>query len=121
MSKPTLIHAVAFIACTSILATPGLAHLLGNLGFLGGGLGVVNVNQCLNVVLGMPGCLHKLIYSALSLQSRLLEPACCKAFLQIDQSCWPKVFPLRSAFVPSLQSYCTGETRFVADTTSAMQ
>ncbi|KAL0337522.1 UNVERIFIED_CONTAM: hypothetical protein Scaly_2027300 [Sesamum calycinum] len=109
MSKLSLIHAaVAFVACTSILATPALAHLLGNLGLLGGGLGVVNVNQCLNVVLGVPGCLHELIYSALSLQARLLDPACCKAFLQIDESCWPKVFPLSSAFLPSLDSYCTG-------------
>ncbi|KAK4431794.1 hypothetical protein Salat_0941500 [Sesamum alatum] len=108
MSKPSLIHALVFIACTSALATSGLAHLLDNLGFLGGGGGVVKVNQCLNVVLGVRGCLRELIFYVLSLQPRLLDPACCKAFLQIDEGCWPKVFPLNSASLPSVESYCTG-------------
>ncbi|KAI3446843.1 hypothetical protein Pfo_003508 [Paulownia fortunei] len=106
MSKPSLLHVIALIACTSILATPALAHLLGDLGLLGGGLGLPDVQQCLTSIFGVRGCLHELIFSVLSLQPQLLGPACCKAFLQIDESCWPKVFPLNPAFPPTLKDYC---------------
>ncbi|PIN22220.1 hypothetical protein CDL12_05069 [Handroanthus impetiginosus] len=103
MSKQGLIQAYLLVTCISILATPALSHLLGDLGLLGD---APKIKECLKSVFGVRGCIHEIIFSVLSLQPRLLGPACCKAFLQIDENCWPKVFPLNPTFPPLLKSYC---------------
>ncbi|PIN22222.1 hypothetical protein CDL12_05071 [Handroanthus impetiginosus] len=54
----------------------------------------------------MHGCLHEFTSSILTLQPRLVGPLCCKAFLRIDESCWPKIFPVNLAFPHSLKNYC---------------
>ncbi|KAL7134602.1 hypothetical protein ABFS83_11G038400 [Erythranthe nasuta] len=107
MSKPSYLHVFAvIIVCTTILATPSAADLLSDLGLIGGGLGLPDVRQCLAGIFEVHGCLHELIFSVLSLQPRLVGPTCCSAFLQIDEGCLPKVFPLHPEFTSLLQNYC---------------
>ncbi|GFP94021.1 hypothetical protein PHJA_001546500 [Phtheirospermum japonicum] len=104
MSKSSVL--LTLILCTSTLATPTKAHLLGGLGLDGGSLGLPDIQQCLASILGAPGCLNELILSVVNLQPQLLGPACCKAFLQIDENCWPKIFLWNLGFPPSLKNYC---------------
>ncbi|GFQ05764.1 hypothetical protein PHJA_002720500 [Phtheirospermum japonicum] len=100
-----LLQAVTLILCTS--TTLAITHsLVGRLGELD--LALPDVQQCLSTILGVPGCLNQLIDSGLRLQPQLLGPPCCKAFLQIDQNCWAKMFPLNPGFPPSLKEYCLG-------------
>lgn len=106
MSKLSLHLILALIATASVLATPAAAKFLGDLGLFGGGLFFPEAQQCLNGIFSVRGCLHELLFSVLTLQPRLLGPTCCTAVLQIDDSCWPKMIPLDSAFPSSLKNFC---------------
>ncbi|GFP80801.1 hypothetical protein PHJA_000223400, partial [Phtheirospermum japonicum] len=97
-----LLEAVALIVCCASTLV-AVTHSVGELD-----LELPDVQQCLSPILAVPGCLNQLIDSSLTLQPQLLGPPCCNAFLQIDQNCWPKMFPLNPAFPPSLKYYCLG-------------
>ncbi|KAL6140533.1 hypothetical protein ACLB2K_058832 [Fragaria x ananassa] len=40
-------------------------------------------------------------------------PACCKAFLAIEESCLPKMFPLNPSFAPLLKNICAQKAALV--------
>ncbi|CAK9180994.1 unnamed protein product [Ilex paraguariensis] len=133
MPSATTICSIALIAsCISMLAAPIFAHDLpggglggfrggpsgpgGRLGGLGGGfggqwgglgdpLGGLGNGQCLASLNGVHGCVQDVLVSILTLQFRLIGPACCQAIVNIDDNCWPKVLPVSPIF--PLINYCT--------------
>ncbi|CAK9147608.1 unnamed protein product [Ilex paraguariensis] len=116
MASATTICSIALIAsCISMLAAPIFAHDLpgGGLGGLRGGpwgglgdpLGGLGNGQCLASLNGVHGCIQDVLISILTLQFRLIGPACCQAIVNIDDNCWPKVLPLSPIF--PLRNYCT--------------
>ncbi|KAL8468987.1 hypothetical protein ACS0TY_031986 [Phlomoides rotata] len=110
MSNPSLFHALALIACISVMAPPTSANLPDGAGlaFLGGGLGPPFISQCLEGIRSVQGCIPQLISSISGLQPQTISPACCKAFLDIDETCLPKILPFHLDFLPNLKNNCVG-------------
>lgn len=108
MSNPSLFYALALVACISIMAAPTLAHLPDGraLGWLGGGVDSPAIEQCLEGIRGVQGCIQELISSFFSLQPQTIGPACCKAFLDVDETCLPKIFPFHLDFFANLKNDC---------------
>lgn len=106
MSKPRLLRTIPLIACILALVAPTLAQFPGGFGFFGGSLGFPDVQRCLSSMRGVPGCFEAFISSVLSVRPQVLNPACCEAFLEVDENCWPKVFPLSMTFPPKLKDHC---------------
>ncbi|KAI4335643.1 hypothetical protein L6164_014275 [Bauhinia variegata] len=63
--------------------------------------------RCLGTL--VRGCLQEVITAFLSVRVELVGPECCKAFIQVDKQCWPKVFPINPFFPPLLKSYCANK------------
>ncbi|KAH6772386.1 hypothetical protein C2S51_010790 [Perilla frutescens var. frutescens] len=99
----SLVHAFALIACICVVAPPSLANLAGGVEgwFEGGG-----VRQCLGSMVGVGGCIEEVMSSVMRVEAGLVGAACCNAFLQIDQSCWPKMFPFTITFPSQLKNHC---------------
>ncbi|KAK9923987.1 hypothetical protein M0R45_032378 [Rubus argutus] len=64
-----------------------------------------DVTKCWSSLLNIQGCASE-IYSSIFTLKLGVGPACCKAFLAIEESCWPKMFPLTPFFAPLLKSTC---------------
>ncbi|MCD7472387.1 hypothetical protein HAX54_013617 [Datura stramonium] len=110
----TSVYAYALIfLCISIQFSPSVAQLLGGGGLLPGSGGQVgndllpDISKCVASVLNVPGCIEEILTSFLSIQLRLIGPQCCKAILDIEDSCWPKIFPLSSLFPLTIRSFCS--------------
>ncbi|MCD7472389.1 hypothetical protein HAX54_013619 [Datura stramonium] len=99
--------------CIFVEISPGVSQLLGGGGLLPGLGGQVDngllpdISKCLASVLNIPGCVEEIITSFLSIQPRLIGPQCCKAALDIEDSCWPKILPFSSLFRLTLGSFCS--------------
>lgn len=98
MCRLSFLHALVLIAT--------IVHLPGVLGFFGGGVGLPDVQNCLSSILGVSGCFQELMSSALSGGTRSIGAACCKAFLDIDEGCWPKIFPSVSFPLHLIKNHC---------------
>ncbi|CAN4075817.1 unnamed protein product [Withania somnifera] len=66
-----------------------------------------DISKCLASVLNVPGCVEEIITSFFSIKFQLIGPQCCKAVLDIEDSCLPKIFPFSSIFPLTLQSFCS--------------
>lgn len=86
----SFLHAVALIAI--------VAHLPGALGFWGGGVELPDVQNCLSSILGVNGCLEEIMSVVWTFEPRSIGAACCRAFLNIDEDCLPKIFPVGVSF-----------------------
>ncbi|KAK4376522.1 hypothetical protein RND71_002818 [Anisodus tanguticus] len=107
-------YALIFL-CISIEVSPSVSQLLGG-GDLLPGLGdhvnnglLPDIPKCLASVLNVPGCVEEIITSFLSIQPRLIGPQCCKAALEFEDNCLPKIFPLSSLFPFTLRSFCPNQ------------
>ncbi|KAI8570609.1 hypothetical protein RHMOL_Rhmol01G0048900 [Rhododendron molle] len=103
MTRAATLYSVSLLAaCVSILVGPTDEFLFGP-GLGGLGLG----NDCWASLRGARGCgLQAVVNSFVKAQPELMGPDCCRAFLDADDKCWPKVFPLNPFFPPTLKSYC---------------
>ncbi|CAN4077204.1 unnamed protein product [Withania somnifera] len=105
----TSVYAYALILlCIFVEVSPSVSQ--GLLPGLGGpndnGL-FPDISKCLASVLNVPGCVEEIITSFLSIKLRLIGPQCCKAVLDIEDSCLPKIFPFSSIFPLTLKSFCS--------------
>ncbi|KAG8367476.1 hypothetical protein BUALT_Bualt16G0076000 [Buddleja alternifolia] len=81
-------------------ATSSLAHLLD----------LPQIQQCLTSLVTVPDCVQELESTFLSGQPKLLGPTCCRVYLQIDESCWAKVFPVSHHFLSLVKAFCEAPT-----------
>ncbi|KAI3443909.1 hypothetical protein Pfo_000574 [Paulownia fortunei] len=116
MPQNRTIHAFVLIFAFISIATalnniPRLPDGLDGLGLLSGlggptppdvGLGLSQIPACLKTTTSVPGCIKELISSVLSFQFQFLTPSCCTALLQVEENCWPKIFPLNPLVPPLL-------------------
>ncbi|KAF6150280.1 hypothetical protein GIB67_033979 [Kingdonia uniflora] len=52
------------------------------------------VQKCLSTLQRVERCVQDVITSFLSFHVRLIGPACCKAIVEVNDSCWHKIFPV---------------------------
>nr|XP_009595110.1 uncharacterized protein LOC104091470 [Nicotiana tomentosiformis]XP_016451382.1 PREDICTED: uncharacterized protein LOC107776079 [Nicotiana tabacum] len=109
-SPKTLYSTMLIILSMSIVSTPCFGQFLGLLPNFGG-IGPDSITKCLTSVNDVPNCIEEIITSFLSIQLHLLGPQCCKAALDIDDGCWPKIFPFNPFFPPAIKSFCSAEAQ----------
>ncbi|KAL1221997.1 hypothetical protein V5N11_013718 [Cardamine amara subsp. amara] len=68
--------------------------------------GLPDVTKCWSLVMDIPGCLAEISQSIFTLQFGNLGPACCKAFLEVEANCIPKI-PFNPFFPPMLKEQCS--------------
>ncbi|PRQ46259.1 putative Prolamin-like domain-containing protein [Rosa chinensis] len=73
-----------------------------------------DVLKCWSSLAGISGCVLEIFQSVFSLQLGTIGADCCKAFLSIEESCWPKMFPLTPFFPPLLKNICELQGRGAA-------
>ncbi|KAM7267993.1 hypothetical protein ACFE04_010159 [Oxalis oulophora] len=66
----------------------------------------MEISRCLSSILKVEGCLVEIEESLFSGKVDIIGPACCKAALEINSKCWPKLFPLTPYFPILLKSFC---------------
>ncbi|KAH7574341.1 hypothetical protein ACOSP7_008444 [Xanthoceras sorbifolium] len=78
---------------------PGLAPGIAN---------VTEITECWSSLADIEGCVSE-IYKSLLESGYIggIGPACCKAITEIDDKCWPKIFPFNPFFPPLLKSTCS--------------
>ncbi|PRQ51900.1 putative Prolamin-like domain-containing protein [Rosa chinensis] len=99
-----------------LLASPPLINIPGLLppGFPGL-LPPTNPNdiaKCWSSLRNIQGCVSE-IFTSIFTHKIEVSPACCKAFLAIEESCWPKMFPLTPFFAPLLKNTCAQKAALV--------
>ncbi|KAF3656190.1 putative F-box protein-like [Capsicum annuum] len=106
----TSVYAYTLIfLCISIEVSPSVSQLFGGgslLPGLGGGGLLPDISKCLASVFNVPGCVEEVISSVLSIQPRLIGPQCCKAVLDISDTCLPKILPFSSVIPLTLRNFC---------------
>ncbi|XP_050374952.1 uncharacterized protein LOC126792584 [Argentina anserina] len=65
-----------------------------------------DVLKCWSSLTGVNGCVMEIFQSVFSLQFGGIGAGCCKAFVAIEDSCLPKMFPLTPFFPPLLKNIC---------------
>ncbi|KAK9947471.1 hypothetical protein M0R45_003095 [Rubus argutus] len=65
-----------------------------------------DVLKCWSSLTNINGCALEVFRTIFSLQFGSIGPNCCKAFLSVEESCWPKMFPLNPFFPPLLKNTC---------------
>ncbi|XP_009379262.1 uncharacterized protein LOC103967694 [Pyrus x bretschneideri] len=63
------------------------------------------VAKCWSSLQNIPGCASE-IYTTILTGKFALGPACCKAFIEVDQNCLRKLFPLFPSIPAFLKSSC---------------
>ncbi|KAL6223815.1 hypothetical protein ACLB2K_002673 [Fragaria x ananassa] len=64
-----------------------------------------DVLKCWSSLTGVNGCVMEILQSVASLQFGSISADCCKAFVAVEDSCLPKMFPL-TPFPPLLRNIC---------------
>ncbi|KAL5783421.1 hypothetical protein ACOSP7_008450 [Xanthoceras sorbifolium] len=76
--------------------------------------GIVKVTElveCWSTFAGIEGCSLEVYKSVLNSGNiGGIGPACCKAVTEINDKCWPKMFPFNPFFPPLLKSTCARVT-----------
>ncbi|KAL6188901.1 hypothetical protein ACLB2K_040292 [Fragaria x ananassa] len=65
-----------------------------------------DVLKCWSSLTGVNGCVLGIFQSVFSLQFGKISADCCKAFVAVEDSCLPKMFPLTPFFPPMLKNIC---------------
>ncbi|KAK2635951.1 hypothetical protein Ddye_030743 [Dipteronia dyeriana] len=108
------------LACVFMVIAPGLAAEPATLKFpplFGKDPEVV---KCLSTLHNVKGCFQEIITSFLSHQVKLIGPACCEALNEVDDKCWPKLFPFDPFFPTLLKNYCAKVAHGVASPFSSL-
>ncbi|PRQ50250.1 putative Prolamin-like domain-containing protein [Rosa chinensis] len=63
--------------------------------------------KCWSSLTNISGCALEVLRSIFSLQFGNIGPNCCKAFLGLEESCWPRMFPSNPSFPPLLNNSCS--------------
>ncbi|KAF8400585.1 hypothetical protein HHK36_013884 [Tetracentron sinense] len=90
------------IACAAILVPTGLAQS----SYPMPRVVTREIIQCWSLCRNVKGCITEIYESSLRGEPRIVGPACCKAFNEVNEKCWPKLFPRKPSFPPSLKGYC---------------
>lgn len=64
-------------------------------------------NKCWSSLRGIEGCANGILRARFGNRFVFISPACCKAFIAIDEHCWPKMFPFVPFFPPFINRTCT--------------
>ncbi|PRQ55382.1 putative Prolamin-like domain-containing protein [Rosa chinensis] len=65
------------------------------------------VAKCWSSLENIQGCIWEIYTSVFSGNLSGIGSACCKAFIGIEESCWPNMFPSNPFFPPLLGSTCS--------------
>ncbi|KAL6220848.1 hypothetical protein ACLB2K_008601 [Fragaria x ananassa] len=65
-----------------------------------------NVLKCWSSLIGVTGFFMEIFHSVFRLQFGSISADCCKAFLTVEDSCLPKMFPPTPFFPPLLKNIC---------------
>ncbi|KAJ4709100.1 ECA1 gametogenesis related family protein [Melia azedarach] len=99
----SLISFILVTACIAMLVEPGLGQIqtpqFPGL-FPPGASGSGEVMQCWSSLVNIEGCAWEVYRSVFTQQFNNIGPSCCKAYLEIDAKCWPKMFPFNPFFPP---------------------
>ncbi|EFH60365.1 predicted protein [Arabidopsis lyrata subsp. lyrata] len=68
--------------------------------------GLPDLTKCLSSVMDIPGCIAEISQSIFTGKFGNLGPACCKAFLDAEDNCIPKILFIRF-FPPILKEQCS--------------
>lgn len=68
--------------------------------------GMPDITKCWSSVVNIPGCIVEISQSILTGQFGTIGHACCKAFLEGEANCMPKI-PFNPFFPPMLKEQCT--------------
>ena len=109
MSRGSAIYSASLlVAIVSIFVAPTLAQIPGG---VGGPLGLPGTD-CMASIRGTEGCVQAIMTSFLRAQIQQIGSACCRAFLNVSDNCWLKMFPYNPSFPPLVtspplvKSYC---------------
>ncbi|KAB1208944.1 hypothetical protein CJ030_MR6G001697 [Morella rubra] len=64
------------------------------------------IERCWSPLTTIEGCIADIYGSLSNSNFGAISPACCKAISQVDDNCWPKMFPFNPLFSPLLKSIC---------------
>ncbi|XP_019086942.1 PREDICTED: uncharacterized protein LOC109127073 [Camelina sativa] len=67
--------------------------------------GLHDITKCWSVVMDIPGCVTEISQSIFTGKFGNIGPACCKAFLDVEANCIPKL-PFNPFFPPMLKEQC---------------
>ncbi|XP_002879068.2 uncharacterized protein LOC9315135 [Arabidopsis lyrata subsp. lyrata] len=68
--------------------------------------GLPDITKCWSSVMDIPGCIAEISQSIFTGKFGNLGPACCKAFLDAEANCMPKI-PFIPFFPPMLKEQCS--------------
>ncbi|AED94881.1 ECA1 gametogenesis related family protein [Arabidopsis thaliana] len=68
--------------------------------------GLLDITKCLSSVMDIPRCITEISQSIFIGKFGNLGPACCKAFLDAEANCMPKI-PFIPLFPPMLKEQCS--------------
>ncbi|KAK0572861.1 hypothetical protein LWI29_038240 [Acer saccharum] len=99
-------------ACAAPSPTsPGANAAMSKVLFPGLFPGIANVTEiieCWSSLADIEGCVSEIYQSILDTGLiGKIGPACCKAVTEINDKCWPKIFPFNPFFPPLLKSTCS--------------
>ncbi|KAL1206558.1 hypothetical protein V5N11_027127 [Cardamine amara subsp. amara] len=67
----------------------------------------IDLKPCFSSIINIPGCVSEIHKSIFTGKFGNIGPKCCKAFLDVDAKCWPKMFPLNPFFPRLLKNECS--------------
>ncbi|XP_010477725.1 PREDICTED: uncharacterized protein LOC104756773 [Camelina sativa] len=79
--------------------------------------GLPDITKCWSTLMDIPGCIAEISQSIITRKFGNIGPACCKAFLEIETNCIPKV-PVNSFFPRMLKEQCSRIVGAVPPTTN---
>ncbi|KAK0572869.1 hypothetical protein LWI29_038325 [Acer saccharum] len=69
---------------------------------------VTKIIECWSSLADIEGCVSEIYQSILDIGLiGIIGSACCKAVTEINDKCWPKIFPFNPFFPPLLKSTCS--------------
>ncbi|XP_019093286.1 PREDICTED: uncharacterized protein LOC109129476 [Camelina sativa] len=68
--------------------------------------GLLDITKCWSVVMDIPGCVTEIAQSIFTGKFGNIGLACCKAFLDAEANCMPKI-PFNPFFPPMLKEKCS--------------
>ncbi|OIT29453.1 PREDICTED: sulfated surface glycoprotein 185-like [Nicotiana attenuata] len=87
---------------------PGFSGGLGNTGPFAWSFGGPEAEKCVAALKNTPGCIQEIFGSLfIPFHFHSIGPQCCKAVIDIQDNCWPKIFPISPLFPFTLKNFCT--------------